>query len=157
MDLTIDVEDYKLNIRASAIIIHNGKFLAHRNVNSDHYALIGGRVQIGEDSATTVKREILEEMGKEIEIIGYVSTIENFFELNGNKYHEIMFVHRAEFVDEEDKKIEDTIKNIEGHDYLQYEWIDINKIDEYNVVPKEIKGILKEMKFPVHKINNDLK
>lgn len=96
-------------------------------------------------------------MGKEIEIIGYVSTIENFFELNGNKYHEIMFVHRAEFVDEEDKKIEDTIKNIEGHDYLQYEWIDINKIDEYNVVPKEIKGILKEMKFPVHKINNDLK
>lgn len=157
MDLTIDVEDYKLNIRASVIIIHNGKFLAHRNVNSDHYALIGGRVQIGEDSATTVKREILEEMGKEIELTGYVSTIENFFELKGNKYHEIMFVHKAEFVDEEDKKIEDTIKNIEGHDYLQYEWIDINKIDEYNVVPKEIKGILKEMKFPVHKINNDLK
>ena len=36
MDLTIDVEDYKLNIRASAIIIHNGKFLVHRNINSDH-------------------------------------------------------------------------------------------------------------------------
>ena len=157
MDLTIDVEDYKLNIRASAIIIHNGKFLVHRNVNSDHYALIGGRVQIGEDSATTVKREIMEEMGKEIELTGYVSTIENFFELNGQKYHEIMFVHRAEFVDEEDKKIEETIKNIEGHDYLQYEWIDINEIDEYNVVPKEIKGILKERKFPVHKINNDMK
>lgn len=99
----------------------------------------------------------MEEMGKEIELTGYISTIENFFELKGNKYHEIMFVHKAEFVDEDDKKIEDTIKNIEGHDYLQYEWIDINKIDEYNVVPKEIKGILKEMKFPVHTINNDLK
>ncbi len=157
MDLTIDVEDYKLNVRASAIIIHNGKFLTHRNVNSDHYALIGGRVKIGEDSATTVKREILEEMGKEIELTGYISTIENFFKLKGNKYHEIMFVHKAEFVDEEDRKIEDTIKNIEGHDYLQYEWIEINNVDDYNVVPKEIKGILKEMKFPVHKINNDLK
>ncbi len=157
MDLTIDVEDYKLNIRASAIIIHNGKFLVHRNVNSDHYALIGGRVQIGEDSATTVKREIMEEMGKEIELIGYVSTIENFFELNNQKYHEIMFVHLAEFKDEEDKKIEYTIKNIEGRDYLQYEWIEISKIDEYNVVPKEIKGVLKEMNFPIHKINNELR
>ena len=156
-DLTLNVLDQKLNVRAAGIIIHNGKVLVHRNVNCDHYALVGGRVEIGEDSATTVKREIMEEMGKDIELTGYVSTIENFFEFKGNKYHEIMFVHKAEFVDEDDKKIEDTIKNIEGHDYLQYEWIDINKIDEYNVVPKEIKGILKEMKFPVHKINNDLK
>lgn len=157
MDLTIQVEDYKLNIRAAGIIIHNGKFLVHRNVNSDHYALIGGRVAIGEDSATTVIREIKEEMGKDAEIIGYVSTIENFFEMKGSKYHEIMFVHRVEFTDEEDRKIEYTLKNIEGREELQYEWIDIDKVDEYNVVPKEIKGILKDGNWPVHKINDELK
>ena len=50
MDLTIDVEDYKLNVRATVIIEHNGKILAHRNVNSNHYALMGGRVKIWEDS-----------------------------------------------------------------------------------------------------------
>ena len=98
----------------------------------------------------------MEEMGKEIELTGYISTIENFFELKGNKYHEIMFVHKAEFVNEEDKKIEYTIKNIEGEDYLQYEWIEIDKINEYPIVPKIIKEILQEGKFPVHKINNDL-
>lgn len=27
MDLTIDVEDYKLNVRATVIIEHNGKIL----------------------------------------------------------------------------------------------------------------------------------
>ena len=37
MDLTIDVEDYKLNVRATVIIEHNGKILVHRNVNSNHY------------------------------------------------------------------------------------------------------------------------
>lgn len=157
MDLTIDVEDYKLNIRAAGIIIHNGKFLVHRNVNSDHYALIGGRVAIGEDSATTVIREIKEEMGKDAEIIGYVSTIENFFEMKGSKYHEIMFVHRVEFTDEEDKKIEYTLKNIEGREELQYEWIEIDKIDDYNVVPVAIKGILKEKNWLVHRINDELK
>ena len=129
MDITLDVENYKLNIRAAGVIIHNGKILAHRNINSDHYALVGGRVQIGENSAKTVKREMQEELGKNIEIISYIATIENFFEMKGSKYHEILFVHQAEFINEEDKKIEYTLKNKEGKDYLQYEWIDLDKIE----------------------------
>ena len=157
MDLTIDVEDYKLNIRAGVVIIHNNKILVHRNVNSDHYALIGGRVEIGEDSASTVKREVEEETGKKIEITEYVSTIENFFEMKDSKYHEILFIHKAEFVEEEDKKIEYTLKNIEGKDYLKYEWIDLDKLEDYPLVPKVIKDVLKEGEFPVHRISNQLK
>ncbi len=156
MDLTLDVEDYKLNVRAAGIIIHNGKILVHRNVNSDHYALIGGRVEIGEDSASTVKREVEEETGKSVEITGYIATIENFFEMKGAKYHEIMFVHRVEFVDDEDKKIEYTLKNVEGKDYLQYEWLDLKEIDGCPLLPRAVKEILKEGKFPVHRINYEL-
>lgn len=156
MDITIDVQDYKLNVRAAGVMIHNGKILAHRNLNSDHYALIGGRVEIGENSADTIKREVKEELGKDIEITGYISTIENFFEMKGSKYHEIMFVHKIEFVNTEDRNIENTLKNIEGKEYLQYEWLDLNKIDEYPILPQVIKSILKENKFPTHKINDDM-
>ena len=42
-------------------------------------------------------------------------------------------------------------------DYLQYEWLDLKKIDEYPLLPGAVKNILKENKFPIHKINNDLK
>ena len=157
MDLTIDVENYKLNVRAAAVIIHNNKVLVHKNINSNHYALIGGRVEIGEDSETTVKREIKEELGKDIEITGYISTIENFFEMKDSKYHEIMFVHMAEFVNEEDKKIDYEMKNVEGKDYLHYEWLNLDKIEDYELWPKAVPKILKEKKFPIHKINNDLK
>ena len=157
MDLTIDVEDYKLNVRAAGVIIHNNKILLHRNAKSNHYALVGGRVAIGEDSENTIKREIQEELGKEIEITGYVSTIENFFEMKGSKYHEILFVHKVEFTNEEDKKIDHTLKNIEGKEHLQYEWIELDKIDEYPLLPQAVKNVLKENKFPVHKINNDMK
>ena len=156
MDITIDVADYKLNVRAAVVIIHDNKILVHKNENSDHYALIGGRVAIGENSEDTVKREVKEETGKDIDIIGYFSTVENFFEMNGKKYHEIMFVHRAEFTNDEDKKLTETIKNNEGKDYLHYEWLDINEIDKYNLRPKAIKGILKDGIFPIHKINNDM-
>lgn len=157
MDITIDVENYILNVRAAGVIIHNNKILAHRNINSNHYALVGGRVQIGEDSETTVKREIEEELGKEVKITGYISTIENFFEMKGSKYYEILFVHRAEFVDENDQKIDYILKNVEGKDYLQYEWLDLDKIDEYPILPNVTKEILKEDKFPIHRINNDMK
>lgn len=156
MDITLDVEDYKLNIRAAGVIIHNGKILAHRNINSDHYALVGGRVKIGENSAKIVKREMQEELGKNVEITGYIATIENFFEMKGSKYHEILFVHQVEFIDDEDKKIKYTLKNREGKDYLQYEWIDLNKIEEYPLYPKTIQTILKEQKFPTHQINDEL-
>jgi len=156
MDITIDVEDYKLNVRAAGIMIHNNKLLTHKSIDKDHYALIGGRITKGEKSTTTIKREIMEETGKEIEILGYAGTIENFFEMDSKKYHEIMFVHQIEFVNEEDKKIEYTLSNIEGNKNLQYEWIDLNKIDEYEILPKAIKEILKERKFPTHKINIDL-
>lgn len=155
MDLTIKVEDYKLNVRAAGIIIHNNKVLTHRNLNSNHYTFIGGRVEIGEDSASTVKREIEEEVGKEVEIIEHGGVIENFFEMQGTKYHEMLFMHRAEFVDEEDQKIEYTLKNREGKDYLQYEWIDIDHLDDYPIKPAIIKEILKQGKFPVHMINKD--
>ncbi len=156
MDITIDLEDYKLNVRAAGVIIHNNKILVHKDVNSDHYALIGGRVEIGEDSEKTVKRELIEEIGKDVEITGYVATIENFFEMKGLKYHEIMFVHKVEFVKDEDKEIQYTLKNIEGKDFLQYEWIDLDKIEEYPILPKTITKVLKDNKFPVHKINREI-
>ena len=156
MDLTLDVENYKLNIRAGGILIHDNKVLTHRDVNKDHYCLPGGRVEIGESSEQTIKREIQEELGKKIEILGYVSTIENFFEMENKKYHEIYFLYRIEFVDEEDKNINYTMHNLEGKEYLQYVWIDLDKIDEYNLLPKCLKDIVKAKNFPIHKINNDL-
>lgn len=157
MDLTLDIEDYKLNIRAAAVIIHDNKLLVHKDVNEDHCTLPGGRIAIGESSRETVKREINEEMGKEIEITGYIGTVENFFEDKQKKYHEILFIQNAEFINDEDKKINYTLHNIEGKDYLNYEWIDLDKIEEYNIVPKCLQSVLKSQSFPMHLVNNELK
>ncbi len=156
MDLTLDVDEYKLNIRAAGVFIHDNKILTHKNVNKDHYALPGGRVEIGENSEKTVKREIQEELGKDIEVNGYIATIENFFEMDSKKYHEIYFLHKVEFANQEDKNIDYTMHNVEGKEYLQYEWIDLEKINEYNLLPECLKDILSNNKFPVHMINNEL-
>lgn len=151
-DISINIDGYKLNVRAACIIEHNNKILLHRNLNSNHYALLGGRVKIGENSEETIKREVKEELGKEIEITGYIGTIENFFEMKEFKYHEYMFVYKAEFKKEADKKIEEDLENLEGKEYLKYEWVELDKMEEYPIKPKVIKKILKECKYPVHRI-----
>ena len=156
MDLSIDIEDYKLNIRAGGLIIHNNKILAHKNINKDHYCIPGGRIELGENSETTIKREIQEELGKDIDILKYSSTIENFFYMNEKKYHELYFLYRVEFKNEEDKKIEYIMHNMEGKDYLQYEWLDIDKIDEYNILPECLKDMLKKDNMPTHVINEEI-
>ena len=134
-DLAIKMDGYKLNIRSVGIIIHNGKVLLHKRKSADYYALLGGHVRIGESSQDTVKREMQEELGKEIEITGYISTIENFFELKDLKYHEIMFVYKAEFCDEEDKKIEQLIA-------MGVKSINISK-DKYERLKPETKNLIK--------------
>ena len=56
---------------------------------------------------------------------------ENIYNLH-KKYHEILFVHRVEFIDENDRNLTDTLKNIEGgkDSTVQYEWIDLDDIDK---------------------------
>ncbi len=153
MDLTININDYFLNIRACAIIIHNNKILAHKSINKDHYALLGGRVSVGESSDQTVCREVKEELGKDIELIKYLTTVENFFEMNGSKYHEILFVYLAEFIDADDKKIDYSLENIEGKKYLKYEWLDINSLNNITLYPSCIKNLFKDDSFISHIIN----
>ena len=141
------------NIRACALIIHNNKILVHRNINKKHYALLGGRVSIGESSDKTVKREIQEELGKDIELIKYLTTVENFFEMNGSKYHEILFIYLADFINAEDKQIEYSLDNAEGNDFLKYEWLDINSLDSQPIFPSCIKDLFKNNIFEQHIIN----
>ena len=60
-----------------------------------------------------------------------------------------------DFVNEEDKKIDYNMNNIEGKEYLKYEWLDLDKIKEYNILPECLKDMLKSPNFPIHIIYND--
>ena len=46
----------------------------------------------------------------------------------------------------------DTLKNIEGEDYLEYNWLDIDNLENEPLRPEGIIPIIKNGKFPQHKI-----
>ncbi len=80
--------------------------------------MIGGRVKSGEATTETIKREIFEKLGKEIEILGLFAVVENFFNMKENDYHEIMLVFK---------------KFIADYKYLLDKFIKIINFDSYNL------------------------
>ena len=156
-DISVQVDEYLLNYRVSAIIRKGSKILTHHSIGSEHYTLPGGRVKEGEDTISALKREILEEMNLKTKYIRPVSFIENFFILKGKKYHELLVTHELEFEDKNAYNID--IKPAEAHKKgkLEFKWLDIDELDNVKFVPKEMKRVIKENKTFEHIINNENK
>ncbi len=152
MDIRIIVDGVKLNVRSGIIIIKDNKILLHKNDNKDNYCLPGGGVHFLESSEEAIIREIKEETGLDVKVDKCVSTIENMFENQGIKFHEIYFIYRGSFIDDIDTS--KVIENIEGKP-IKYGFVDLDKIDEYKILPVVTHDIIKNNTS--HIINREMK
>ena len=151
MDLRFLVDGMKLNVRSGIIIIKDNKILLHKNDNKDNYCLPGGGVKFLESSEEAIIREIKEEINLDIKVEEFVTTIESIFEKDGIKFHEIYFIYKGSFINDIDtNKI---IKNVEGKP-IKYGFVDLDKIDDYYILPVIIKDIIKNKKS--HIINREI-
>jgi len=82
-------EAARFNFRAAAVIIEDGRVLLHRAEVEDFWSLPGGRVEMKEAAKDGLRREMLEELGEEVEIGRLVWVGENFFEFGGSDFHEL--------------------------------------------------------------------
>lgn len=140
-DITFILDGIKFNCRVATIIRNNDKVLLHKNINDDFYALPGGRIKSGEDSETALSREFTEEMNAKINIKKMVALVENFFNYDKKKYHEIMLVYECDFVDFDFYNTE-FIKGIEKMGELQFVWKKIKDVENLDIRPTNIKRIL---------------
>lgn len=151
MDIRIIIDGIKLNVRAGIMLIKDNKILLHKNDNKDNCCLPGGGVHFLESSEEAIIREIKEETGLDIKVEECISTIENLFEHDGIKFHEIYFIYKGSFIDDVDtNKI---IENIEGKP-IKYCFVDLDMIDDYYILPVVTKDIIKNKTS--HIINREI-
>ncbi len=80
----------RFNYRVAGVAIHNGKVLLDRNTRNNYWVLPGGHPEMMESMATALRREVLEEIGAEVEVVRLLWIVENFF-LKNKPVHELSF------------------------------------------------------------------
>jgi 8-oxo-dGTP pyrophosphatase MutT (NUDIX family) len=79
----------KIDLSVEVFIVYKNKVLLHKHDKVKLWLSIGGKIEQGENPANAGKREVKEEVGLDVEIIGYKPNIENEFDYThiiGPKY-----------------------------------------------------------------------
>lgn len=148
MDIKIKNENKEFYARACGLINQDGKFLVMKIDDAPYYHIPGGHIEIGEESATAIKREIKEEIGCDITVKRLFAVEENFWTLNGKKYHGIEFFYLVEPTSKlpllDYKKCEND-KGIKK--MLEFKWISLNELKDIDLRPNNIKEVILKEKY----------
>ncbi len=116
-------------VGVGAVIIKDGKILLVKRGNEPNkgkWSIPGGLVNTGESLVDALKREIMEEVGLEIDVDDVACVSEEVFRDNGNvKYHYIIIDFFANITGGELRV---------GSDAVDARWVKLNEIDSLDVV-----------------------
>ena len=128
MDISVELENYKLNVRTCAFIRCKGEILVCEHKNKNYYSLPGGRVKVGEDSKEALLRELKEELNYDLG--------EN--DLRITRVIENLFVYLCDL---DESLYNGDFKNLENEN-ITMNWVKEEAFILFDVEPGVIKGII---------------
>jgi len=87
--ITFERGRQRFNYRVVGVAIHSDSILLHQAEGDDFWTLPGGRAEFGETAEQTLKREMMEEIRTEVEVVRLLWFVENFFDFEDKHCHEI--------------------------------------------------------------------
>ena len=145
MNIDFEKNNYRFNARASAIILNEKKdkiLLFKVEDGRDYFLLPGGRIELYEDSLTAIKREVMEELGYDIDFI-LCSIQENFVIKENVKIMQYSFCYKGIY-----KGTINTGRFVCKDNNNQYfYWVDIEQLNNYKVYPESTIKLIKSEKL----------
>lgn len=145
MNIDFEKDNYRFNARASAVILNEEKnkiLLFKVEDGRDYFLLPGGRIELYEDSLTAIKREVMEELGFNINF-NLCSIQENFVIKDNKKITQYSFCYKGIYngVIQSDRFV------CKDNDNQYFYWIDINKLSNYRVYPESTFKLINSEKL----------
>lgn len=139
------------------VCVVDGHVLLCRPKKGGYTYLPGGHIEFGETSRTALMREMKEETGLDATVGDFLGVVESQFEQHGKKHCEISLVYRlilgacphaigaCPHVDE--RGLSPRIGGLSPQlptvvaqeDWIDFAWCPIEKLDEMNLLPPEMK------------------
>jgi ADP-ribose pyrophosphatase YjhB (NUDIX family) len=134
--ISVHLQGQRFQVRAAAIVLHEGQLLVHRAPGDAYWALPGGRVEVGEAASATIVREMKEELGEDVVCGPLLHIAENFFDLTGQRNHEIGFYFLVSLAEDSPHLDKARIyRGIESHLELEFRWFPITELASVNLRP----------------------
>ena len=133
-DFRTKVGNTVFGVRATALIINNGKLLVTKD--KDKYYTIGGAIQVNESTEDAVIREVGEELGVKAQTGQLAFIVENRFEQDGVYYHNIEFHYLVDLLEDAPLTMQEDEKS------QPCKWIDLDKLEDFQLVPAFLKTAL---------------
>ncbi|MDE3733998.1 NUDIX domain-containing protein [Streptococcus suis] len=128
MDFRTRIDNQIFGVRATALIIKDGKIFLTKDSKGRHYT-IGGAIAVNETAQDAVVREVREELGIDSRVNQLAFVVENQFTQEGMDFHNIEFHFIVEPTGEMPKEmIEDSLKQA-------CEWIELDNLVNLDIVP----------------------
>lgn len=89
MDISVKSNAGMFNLRAAAIVVHDGRILVMQDEGIPHDYLPGGRIHLHEPAERALARELQEELDIELPSHRLVFMAESFFTIDSERYHEL--------------------------------------------------------------------
>jgi len=157
--ITFDEDNIRFLNRVVGVAFDRDRVLLHRTDDMDFWALPGGRAELLETAAETLRREMREEMNEEVAVDRLVWIAENFFEYGPRSFHEIGFyflMHLPE--DSPLRQKTEPFYGQEGDLRIIFEWFPVETLEQVYLFPAFLRTGLKNLPTStVHIVQRDSK
>ncbi len=140
--ITFTHQTTRFNYRVACVLLSGPRVLLHRADPDLFWTLPGGRCELLEDSAATVRREMQEELASPVVPERLLWVVENFFRYAELDYHELAFYWLAHLPDTSPLRALDAFEGREPTVRLHFRWFELASLPELDVRPAFLKDRL---------------
>lgn len=154
-DIQFKDDDISFNCRAIGICVKENKIFLSKMKNDVNWSFVGGKVRIGESTEEAILREYKEEIGVDLQIDKLLAVIENFFDLQGQSWHQYIFFYQLRD-DNHVLKFFEGERQVKDEKNAVYKWVDLFEIDTVPVKPDCSREILQSLSQGIqHYVNRE--
>jgi 8-oxo-dGTP pyrophosphatase MutT (NUDIX family) len=142
---------HRFHYRAGAVLVDDDYLLLHQLEGDNFWALPGGRVNSGETGQSAIRREFMEELGTTVECGPLLCTGENFFEYEGEPFHEVGLYFSAKLPSSSAFLVKNQVHlGTEAGRTLHFKWFPLIELQLIDMRPTALRYALAGGTLPNH-------